>query len=135
MSKILTTHIERFNQSLTGRVPWNRCVLHVCARACAHRLRTAGPWCAAVGTPEHEELPDHGQAIANAAVKEAVEKGVSYFDCAPGYWDFRGMERLGPVRTPMLLPRRQGRQELTLWGAGAGAIPEPGLRRLQNRQA
>ena len=53
---------------------------------------------AAVGTPEHEELPDHGQAIANAAVKQAVEKGVTYFDCAPGYWDFRGMERLGPVR-------------------------------------
>ena len=39
--------------------------------------------CAAIGTPEHDELPDHGQAIADAAVKEAVEKGVSYFDCAP----------------------------------------------------
>jgi predicted aldo/keto reductase-like oxidoreductase len=54
----------------------------------------------AVGTPEHDELPDHGQVIADAAVKEAVEKGVTYFDCAPGYWNFRGMERLGPALAP-----------------------------------
>ena len=50
------------------------------------RNGTAGrltPPRAAIGTPEHDELPDHGQAIADAAVKEAVEKGVSYFDCAP----------------------------------------------------
>ena len=25
---------------------------------------------------------------------------MTYFDCAPGYWDFRGMERLGPALAP-----------------------------------
>ena len=58
------------------------------AFAASHQPRhgTAGrltPPRVAIGTPEHDELPDHGQAIADAAVKEAVEKGVSYFDCAP----------------------------------------------------
>ena len=100
MSKILTTHIERFNQTVSRVAFPGIGASSTCVRACVPTgSEPLGRWCAAVGTPEHEELPDHGQAIANAAVKEAVEKGVSYFDCAPGYWDFRGMERLGPVRT------------------------------------
>jgi hypothetical protein len=46
MSKIATTTIERLGATVS---------------------RVAFPGIA-VGTPEHDELPDHGQAIADAAV-------------------------------------------------------------------